>query len=231
MKKIMFPFLSVALMVGCRFVENGVVVPFNVRSRDKIPAEKIKVVNEKESKLFENKLVTFSSVPTTVFKKCRLFFVCEPRSFNPFYIAVPSGSDVALMLTGNMVFINEIIKNENFKLADTKNAQIKELLKYVFDFNKYGIMYIVNSKNDLIYNAKLEKDIKRKAEVEKRLGEVIKPMSIAREGDKAIVEFYFVDYQDIVKRTVTMNQDGTLDPKSIKDEVVGKGLAPWHRGF
>jgi len=55
--------------------------------------------------------------------------------------------------------------------------------------------------------------------------------SIAREGDKAIVEFYFVDYQDIVKRTVTMNQDGTLDPKSIKDEVVGKGLAPWHRGF
>ena len=229
-KNIVFIF-SVAFCLGCHSTANDVVVPFDVRSRDKIPAEKIKISDVKEVKLFKNKLLTFSLETTTIFKKCRLFFVCEPRSFNPFYIAVPNGSNVALMLKGNMVFINEIIKNERFKLNDIKDAQIKELLKYVFDFNKYGTMYIVNSYNDLTYNPKITKDVRRKTVAEKLLGKIIKPMSIVRKENGAIVEYFFVSYQDIVKRTLVLNQDCTIVPDSIKDEIVGKDLAPWDRGF
>ena len=130
-----------------------------------------------------------------------------------------------------MAFVNEIIKNEQFSIAEMKDAQIKELLKHVFDFNKYGIMYIIKSKDDLNYNLKVEKDIKRKAEAEKLLAKAIKPMSVVKKDNKAVITFFFVEDQDIIKRIVMMNQDGTIDSKNIKDEVVGKDLAPWHRGF
>ena len=231
MKKIMLSVLTVALMVGCRSVENGAVVPFNVHSRGEIPAKKIKLINDDDKTMFEGRTVSFSPLKPTIFQKSDLFFVATRGMSPSFSIAVPKGSDIALMMTGNIKLVNEIIKKEGFDVNKMESSQIKELVIDCFNLITCEGEFIVKSIKDMDYNTNLSKDVKRKAEAEKLLGKVIKPMRVVKKDHKAIVEFYFVKDQDIVKRTVTLNQDGTIDPKSIKDEVVGKDLAPWHRGF
>ena len=228
MKKIMFPVLSVALMVGCRSVADGIVVPFTVHARG-IPAEKIKLVNEKEKELFENEILSFSPIKNTVFTKCQIYFasvITRPHIRKPpFCIAVPNGSSIALMLKGDLVFINEIIKNENLKLNDMKKAKIQKLLKDVFYFNQGWNVKMIDSENDLKYDLDSEKDIKWKAEFEKQLAKEIKPISIVKKDNQGFVEYYFISDQDIVKRTLTLNQNCTIVPGSIKDKIVGKGMA------
>ena len=225
------------LLAGCTSIP-GVKVAFNVRSRDKIPAKMIWLADQEDEEYYCNNYWTsFYQEKDTVFKKSTIYHVTRPRpQLPPFYIAVPNNSTTAFVLTYNPVFTNMIIKNECFNLNKLDDKQIKEIVRF-FSYMELGGQFngIINSFEDIKkdYSPNIERDVKRKAKAEQQVSDVIKPMAVTRGLNRAEVVFYYISFyeQDFVKRTLTVNYDCTIDLKSVHDEVIGKGLAPWHRTF
>ena len=164
-------------------------------------------------------------------KKNRLYKITrfERMVRKSIIIAVPKVGSAAMILTENMGAMNTIIQSEKLDVNEMTDAQIAGLVKEAIRLTASPRQYmeVVDSLKELEYK-KSEPDLKRKAEAERLLGKVIKPMKITKGNDGAMAILYLVKYEDIVKRTVNIKKDGTLE---FTDEVIGKRLAPTRRGF
>ena len=175
--------------------------------------------------------IAFFKIKSKYLKKNRLYKITrfERMVRKSIIIAVPKVGSTAMILTENMGAMNTIIQSEKLDVNEMTDAQIAGLVKEAIRLTTSPQQYmeVLDSLKELEYK-RSEPDVKRKAEAERLLGKVIKPMKITKGNDGAIAILYLVKYEDIVKRTVNIKKDGTLE---FTDKVIGKRLAPTRRGY